>query len=78
MSPKVEVFNDLRRAAMRLPPGSHLSVTAEQAKDLGRLKTKGLRSAGYGEKKAEEVVAALAHGDLGPLGRSLGLELSVE
>jgi hypothetical protein len=42
------------------------------------LRPKRLCSAGFGDKKAEEVAAALRRGDLGPLGRGLGLDLSVE
>ena len=78
MASNVQEFEDLKQAARGLPPGSRLSVAAERAKNLGRLRAKGFRSVGFGEKKAEEVIASLLRGDLGPLGRSIGLGLSVE
>jgi hypothetical protein len=55
------------------PPGNRPSVTAERAKNRGRLGARGLRSAGFGDREVEEVIARLLRGNLGPLGRSIGL-----
>ena len=77
MATGLEVYNAIRSATAGLGAGSEFSVNTIDSYDLRKLKVSDLVELGYTEGIAKEVSSALLKGDVGPLGRSMGLRLEV-
>lgn len=77
MATGLKMFDALRNATRSLTSGSRFEVNTVESYHLRKLKTSDLTSLGYAEKIAEEVSSALLNGDYGPLGKSMGLQLSI-
>lgn len=76
MATGLDMYDALRNATRKLPAGSKFAVNAVEAYALRKLKPSDLVSRGYEQKTAEVVSSALLNGDYGPLGKSMGLQLS--
>jgi hypothetical protein len=72
-----EAFKALKAATSQLPSGSAYRVSPRDAKNLMKLTTSDLANLGYDHAIAEDVSGALLTGDIGPLGKSMGLHLTV-
>ena len=77
MGTGLELYDALRNGIRNLPPGSEFPVNAFESFDLRKLKPSDLVSRGYEEKIAEAISSALFQGNFGPLGKSMGIRLSV-
>lgn len=72
------MYDALKSATADRGHGEQFGVNRIDSKDLGKLKTSDLMLRGYDRSVAERVSAALMCGDLGPLGESMGLRLTVD
>jgi hypothetical protein len=73
----LQAFDALKKATKGKELGNDHAIDWETALDLRKLKTSDLVALGYDETEAERVSGALLKGDVGPLGESMGLKLSV-
>jgi hypothetical protein len=72
------MYDALKSATADLGAGSEFSINQSDAKDLAKLKGSDLVQRGYDEGIAERVSAALLNGDVEPLGKSMGLRLTID
>jgi len=72
-----EMYGALRAATKDLEKGSSFTINRIDVLDLAKLTASDLVDIGYNEETARQVSAALLKDDLDPLGKSMGLNLTV-